>query len=556
MFGTIRKHSAWLWWVVATLTIISFIGWNLSVGTRNGSGRGAGFGILYGKSISADEYDSAERQFKIFYLHRYKTFPDRNPNFTSADMEQQTYIRLLLAAKARQLGMYVGDEAQQEDAVQILSEFGRDGQPAPMVPFVERVLQPEGLSADDLQRYTIDDIQLDELIQSLGLAGALVPPQEASELYDRDHQDVTAQAVFFNLSNYLSQVTVKPDEIPFFYTNFMAHYRLPDRVQINYVEFDLTNYLAAAEAKAGKTNIDADVEAAFARDGMKAVPDAKTPEEAKAKLRQMDLRHYALVMAGQKATDFVRTLFAMEPVDPTNLAALARTDGLAVHTTAPFDKENGPEDFAAPPELIDKAFSLNAESPYAGPFASAEAVYVIGLQKFLPSNVPPLNEIRDTVVQDYKNYHAALKAQAAGTNFYYSAAVQMAAGKTFAQAAVSAGQTPVALPPFSLSSRELPGLEGRATLDEIKQAAFSTPPGHISPYQGASHGGFVLYVQSVLPVDEKIKQSDFPQFLAQMRRQREGEFFNLWLQNAFTHELANVPDYDEMVHPRQATRGR
>ena len=71
-------------------------------------------------------------------------------------------------------------------------------------------------------------------------------------------------------------------------------------------------------------------------------------------------------------------------------------------------------------------------------------------------------------------------AQHAGTNYYYALTVQMAAGKTFAQAAVAAGQKPVVLPPFSLSTAEMPELGDHATIDQIKQAAFTTDAGHIS----------------------------------------------------------------------------
>jgi hypothetical protein len=46
MIGTIRKHSAWLWWLVAGLTIISFIWWGASPATRGGGGRGAGYGSI------------------------------------------------------------------------------------------------------------------------------------------------------------------------------------------------------------------------------------------------------------------------------------------------------------------------------------------------------------------------------------------------------------------------------------------------------------------------------------------------------------------------------
>jgi len=197
---------------------------------------------------------------------------------------------------------------------------------------------------------------------------------------------------------------------------------------------------------------------------------------------------------------------------------------------------------------------LNADSPFSKPIAGAEAVYVIGLARQLPSAIQPLDQIHARVVQDYQNREAALKARSAGTNFYYNAAVQLAAGKTFAQAAVAAGQSPLALKPFSLSSQDVPEAEGRAEAGQLKQAAFTTQAGHMSQFMPTEDGGFVLFVQSFLPVDEAVKNVELPKFLAQVRRSRENEAFNLWLQAEANRELRNTPVYNELAGGKSAPR--
>ena len=94
-------------------------------------------------------------------------------------------------------------------------------------------------------------------IQTIGLAGALITPQEAAAIYQREHQELSAQIVFFSASNYLVvRSPVTPEAIAQFYTNYLAEYRLPDRVQVNYVEFKVTNFLAQAKAEWAKTNFD------------------------------------------------------------------------------------------------------------------------------------------------------------------------------------------------------------------------------------------------------------------------------------------------------------
>ena len=122
------------------------------------------------------------------------------------------------------------------------------------------------------------------------MAGALVTPQEAADVYQREHQELSAQIVFFSASNYLSQVIATPDAVAQFYTNYLAAYRLPDRVQVNYVAFDVTNFLAQSKAEWAKTNFEEIVNEVYDQNGAQNFPDAKTPDDAKAKIRDALIR--------------------------------------------------------------------------------------------------------------------------------------------------------------------------------------------------------------------------------------------------------------------------
>jgi hypothetical protein len=550
MIGTIRKHSSWLWFVIIGATIISFLWWGAGPVTRNSGGRtsGSGYGSLYGKEVTPEAFAAAPREFFIYYywLH-YGEWPDRSVNMTHDEMEKETYVRLLLAQKAKSLGVYVGDDAVVAGANELLrSVGGRSGQPVPMATFLERVLTPEGLTAADLQRYLRNDLAIQQLVQTLGLSGALITPTEATQLYNRDHQEVSAQAVFFAASNYLAQVSVTPAAVGQFYTNNMAAYRQPDRVAVNYVVFAVTNYLAQSKAEWAKTNFEEYVDAYY-RQNASQYADAKTPEEAKVKVRELLVHNRALMDARQQANDFANPLFAIDPAKAENLVSAAKAKGLTVHTTMPFAANDGPQEFDAPPTFTKDAFKLSGDEPFAGPIVGTDGVYVMALAQQLPSAIPALDEIHSRVVADFQEQQAIALARNAGTNFYFNAMVSMAAGKTFAQVAIASGQTPQVLPAFSLSSSEVPGFDGRAELGALKQAAFTTPAGHVSSFTGSADGGFVLFVQSMLPLDEAKKTAEFPQFLTQVRRGRQNEAFNLWLQGEANRELRNTPIYQQMA---------
>jgi hypothetical protein len=548
MIGTIRKHSGWLWGIIIVATIISFVFWGAGP-SRVGGGGGRvvnDFGTIYGRKITQEDYVEGRNEYFLFYRVHYNQWPDKNPDLSRTDLEREIYVHILFDLKAADLGIHVSDEVVEQTAAEMLRSFGRNGQPVPMDAFVKQFLQPEGLTADDFARYIRHDLIIQQLVQTMGLPGALITPQEAAAEYERENQEFSAQAVFFSPSNFLSSVTVTPAAVAQFYTNYLAAYRLPDRVQVSYVEFNVSNYLAQSKAEWARTNLEEAVEANYRQLGPDYFPDAKTPDAAKAKIRELLIRNRALSDANLQANDFANAVFAVEPAKPENLATVAKQKGLVVHSTAPFARAQGPEEFDAPPEFTKAAFDeLTPDEPLAGPVLGPGAVYIIALVKQLPSEIPSFDQIRARVTEDFRLHEATLLAQRAGTNFYVNAVIQMAAGKTFAQAAIAAGQSPEALPPFSLSTRDLPELGDRAELDHLKQAAFSTPVGHASGFQETSDGGFVLYIQSRLPVDQAAMNTQMPQFIAQLRRAQQYDAFNEWLQTEANRQLRNTPAYNQ-----------
>ena len=544
MIGSIRKHSKWLWWLIAGLTIISFVFFMGSGPSRNrgGGGGGGGYGTLYGHEISAEEYTRAQREFYLFYWQHYNgEWPDKSPSVSRDEIERETYVRLLLSEKAKSLGIHIPGETVALAASEVLRSVGRGGQAVPMDQFVEHVLKPEGLTVEDFQRYVRSDLTIQQLGLSLGLSGSLVTPQEAATLYDREHQEVSAQAVFFSASNYLAQVAVTPAAVGQFFTNNLAYYRVPDRVQVNYVWFNVTNFLEQSKAEWAKTNLEATVDNFYRQYGSTEFKDAKSPEEAREKIRDALIRNRALKFAAEQSGEFVKVLFALDPVKPENLAAVAAQKKLEARLTAPFTAGAAPAELANAPALVKTAFALNADSPFSDAIVGEDGIYVIGLAKQLPSSVPAFAEVQARATQDFKMQQAFQQAQTAGTNFYATATVQVLAGKTFAQAAVAEGRSPVILAPFSLSSAEIPEAADRAEIGHLKQAAFTTRVGGVSHFVQTTDGGFVLHVQSLSPGDAARKLADLPLFTTQVRRGRQNEAFNIWINNEANRELRDTP---------------
>jgi hypothetical protein len=56
-----------------------------------------------------------------------------------------------------------------------------------------------------------------------------------------------------------------------------------------------------------------------------------------------------------------------------------------------------------------------------------------------------------------------------------------------------------------------------------------------------------LFVKAMQPMDMAKKTAELPQFLNQVRRGRQNEAFNAWLQSEANRELRNTPVYSEIA---------
>jgi parvulin-like peptidyl-prolyl isomerase len=547
MIGTIRKHSGWLWLVIIAATVISFIYWGAGPSRMGGGGDGrvasSDFGTIYGHKVTQQAFMDARNGFDLFYWFRTGEWPEKNQNFSESDRGREIYIRLLLTQKANDLGIYVSDDEAATAASEMLHMLGRNGQAVPLSEFVKQVLQPKGLTAEDFKNFVRQYLVMEQLQQAIGLTGELITPQEAAAAYQRDHQELSAQIVFFSASNHLSSVTVTPAAVAQFYTNYLAEYRLPDRMQVSYVAFEVTNYLAQARAEWARTNFDELVGTYFRQVG-ENYRNSKSPAEAKEKIREELIRDRAGNDARKDANDFANAVFNIDPAKPENLATVANQRGLPVHVTAPFGGEFGPEEFTAPQGFTKAAFALTPDEPFARPVAGPDAVYFLAFARQLPSEIPPLDQIRDRVTRDYQWRSATLLARRAGTNFVHTLA-GMTADRGFATLCANAGLPPRVLPAFSLSTRELSELGDQAELNQLKQAAFTTPVGKTSDFVVTTDGGFIVYVQSRLPIDQAKLNSELPQYIVAFRRERQNEAFGQWVNLEANRELRNTPVFQQ-----------
>ena len=539
MFGTIRKHQTWLWVIIIAFMSVGLV-FVFNPASRY-SGRGGGtanHGSIEGVDITQEAFRNAwaEAQLRYFFIHKGQ-WPGSAQQTSDFDENKETYQWLFVIQKLNDYNIHVDNESVAKAAANILRSVGQ-GHAVSLDVFVQQILGPRGLTAEDFQRYLQHDLAFEQLLSLIGLSGELVPPAEAEMLYRRENQEIATEAAFFSSSNYLAQVAQPtPQALLQFYTNSMASYRIPKRVQVRYVAFGITNQYPEVEKEL--TNLNESVDATMDRYGTNYLQIASTREEAKQRIREELLHQQAEKEARREAFAFTDKLLGMKP-QPESLVELARTNGLTAKITEPFSSF-GPDEFNGGPQFVSKAFALTPDQPFDGPIVSRDAVYVIALQTNLPSEVPPYHTIQNKVATDYRHSEALQLARQAGERLYVALTNGLAAGKTFDAVCASAHVDPVKVPPMSLDTQSSPTVEKHIYLYQYKQAAFFTRPGEVSHFAPTTQGGFIVNVERRLPVDETKMKAQLPEFVDRMRRTLRQEAAGVWLQREAGQALASTP---------------
>jgi peptidyl-prolyl cis-trans isomerase D len=419
--------------------------------------------------------------------------------------------------------------------------------------FVEKVLQPRRLGMEDLARFVRHELGIQELISTVALSGRLITPQEGLGFYLRENEQVLTEAAFFSASNQLAGISAPPEALSQFYSNRIANYRIPERVQVSYVKFDLTNYFSEADEQLTKmTDLNQRIDQVYESRGTNYYPEAKTPAEAKTRIKEEMRKELARLSARKYANDFATRVIEREPLRAENLAEAAKEKNLPVQVSAPFALREPPEDLKVSEDFTTRAFELSpTNEPLAGPIVGEEAVYVIAFHKRIPSENPPFEQVQERVAADYKFSQALSQARAAGMEFSQTVSNGLTQGKTFTAICAEAKVTPTTLPPFSISTRELPDIEKKISLNQLKSIAFRTPPGTSSGFQPTIEGGLVLYVKSKQPPDETKIKAELPQFLSSTRQTRQNEVFNEWFRKEFDRTMRDTPLYQQQQQQKQ-----
>lgn len=554
MFANIRRHQKWLWILISGAVIISFV-WYFNPNNRQSGSfqRERNVGSMNGRPITQGEYRDARAEAELQYFFNYGSWygTDEFSRQNEGVLDRDTRTRLLLKEKAREYNIHVTPE---EIAKWISTNFGRERAftEADYNHVIKDILAPKGIRERDFENYVAGQIAIQHLVSVAGLPGRLVTPQEAETHYRQENEEASADAVFFDLTNYISKVKVDDAALGAFYTNRMSQYRIPDRIRIAYVEFPASNYFPQADQKiAGITNLAQRVDEMYQQRGAKFFTDTNDqvlpPEAAKQRIREELRTSTALVEAQRAATTFAEELLAMQGAKQiSNLESLASQKGIVSKITEPFDQFSSPRGMEVPERFGQVAFALTTAEPFIEePIRGSDAVYVAGLKDKIASSNPPLESIKDRVVEDFKRDEAQKMVTRDGQEFQAKLTNAVASGKGLTAAVSELGQKLIIMPPFTRATRAISGLE-RPDISRIVGMSFTLTPGEISQFMPSRDGGFILHLNKFIPADDAKVKAAVAENQKELQRSHQSQAFEDWFRKQMqSAKLSLITDKNE-----------
>jgi hypothetical protein len=562
MIGTIRRHNKLLWMILVPVTIFSFA-YYFFPNNRNGSGgredgSGVNCGSIDGESITVDQLREAMREGRIFFRLNYGEWPD-NSEAKQKDLRRFAEQRLVLNYELENYHIAVSTEAAARFLRQVLGVKPEDNiSPAKIVEALTKLGQEGGVSLEDFTRFARHQAGQEYLVALIGMTGKLITPKEAEVFYRRENEPIQTELVRFPAASYYNKTTPDKKDIEDFYSKREADYRVPDRITINYIQFDASNNVAKVEKQLG-TNLDEHVTAQYLQANPASFKDESGKQlsatEAKAKIKKQTILYYSLLEARKDANAFMQELTEghdeQHPYTQADLAKLAQAHKFTVKTSAPFDQQTPPKGLDLSPKSLHVLFSLRNDDPddkersmiYAeSPLVGEDEVYVAGLRDRTPSKVEPLSAVYDKVVEDYRQSEALKASKAAGERFEQALEAGLTQGKTFDTMCAAQFVRPKALTPFSLSTPSIPEVTDKEEYYQMQDLAGRMHPGQFSPFMATADGGYLLYVKGHLPVDESVVKRDVPLYLARMRERFQIAAFNAWFSKQYQLHYVAPPD--------------
>ena len=498
-------QSKIVWGAFALLISVAFIGMSMPNSRRTAAKRDRAAaqlaGKLYGEDVSRMEFGRAYQSIRLNYTLQYGPFrvtPD-----IQEILETAAWQRIAMLKKAHQLGLVVTPE--QNVAIiqrQPIFQNQQTGQfdPNAYNAALQQIRSFTGMSAKDVEIHFAEEVLLAK-VSNIPAQGALVTDAEIKKAFHLYTDKLTVEYTAIPRSLSKAPKVSEEDAKNYFALN-LEEFRMPEKAIVDYVQFSVADYLDQSEVT------DEEVLAFYETNKQRflkqpaddAAPDAEPEfrpfDEVQSEIADGIKMQLARTMAADQADELVSELadesatfesvtqkLGVKIID--NTPAFTMVDSVkGVDPTAPFQRA---------------AFALEKDAThyYSDPVIGRDFVYVLSLNKKLPSFLPSFDIVREEVTESAK-VAATEKAYSEKANqIHEEVLAALKAGKPFNEALGEYKLEPTTTEPFSITST----LEDEFG-QQIKGAAVLHNKGQLTDLIATTDEFLVAYVAEKVPGDE------------------------------------------------------
>lgn len=397
-------QSKIVWTAFAILISIAFVGvytGSKSSGAKERSQRESEIaGRLYGEDISRAEFGAAYRNIYVMYSMMTGRAININDEIAQV-LHKAAWQRIATLKKAAQMGLTVTPEQTVEMIRrqpifrnQQTGQFDRNAYNAFIAGFLPRT----GLNAKGLEVMFAENVLIDKAA-TMATQTALVTENEIKEAFHLYSDKLTVEYTSLPRSLAPAPAITEEDAKAYFDQN-QEQFRMPEKAIVHYVQYavaDYTNSVAVTDEMVTgfyENNKQRYLKPAEPGAAEETEPEYQPLEEVKPSI----VSFLTTALAQREAVNAADALVAQLADETTTFKQAAEKAGLKIVSNTPAFALNEPIKGIDPTAVsfARAAFALekNASHYYSDPVAGREFVYVISLEKKLPSFLPAFDIVK------------------------------------------------------------------------------------------------------------------------------------------------------------------
>jgi hypothetical protein len=570
-------QSRLVWAVLLVLIIVAFVYWGSQTGKSGSQDEQDRFaGMLNGQPVAPEEFQHSYINSRLAIGLMVGRMPPPSAEFEK-EIRKTTWQRIAAEHQARDLGLPPTTDNEIRAAIEGQPAFQHEGRfnEQRFAMFVRSTLGELGFNLLQFEDYLRQEILLEKLRVAVSSTLQVAPTEV--------QQTVASLSDFFRLdyavipadTNAARSVTVK--EAQALFDRDPKAFTVPEKVQVSYVVFPYTNYVAGATSSVEEA-------VAYYNENMErfsrlvsvtnppplgvtnAAPSISKQQEripfdeVKTNVFAILKQEAARNRAADLASEFANQLAPDRKGKCLTLAEAAAKARLAIRTAGPFAAGEPVPAVENVPAFSRTAFALgtNADERFSDGIRGDDGMYVLYLDQRLPARVPAFVEV-------------AQEALAAARSEANSKAQETKANQVREALAKAPPAQPVAaiVQPFGVSVLTLTGtvMTARANTNEnaevLLRAAMLHNAGEVCDVQRGNDGSLlVARVTERKGADEATIKNLQPQVQASVQRQKLralDEAFSAYLLKAdrFTDRRARIAaTEDDATEPERRAPDR